>query len=169
MRSIIQKFGLPFAIVVIVVALLLILFNRPNNPVNNKLSGDPSMAFFVDEATGEESVRSKDDIPPLPGKDGKPTVVMAIKYSIDGGEPQVLYYVKFTETLQAELNAVPSAGGGRHARVEMVSGLRQVRSPASGSQWVESRSEAGQAVTAFPAMEPGQRFTFIHPPVGKKR
>jgi hypothetical protein len=105
----------------------------------------PTSAYFVDEDTGEEFVRPATDIPPLEGKNKKPTVVREFKYSLDGGKTsKVGYYYKYTESMKQKLDAAIAAGHG--GDIDGNPG-ELVRAPAAGNKWVLFGSPEADAIT----------------------
>ena len=126
--------------ILIAAAAIIIYFNRGH--------GRSSIAsyYFIDEETGEESVRPVSDIPPLPGKSGKPTVVREYKYSLDGGSTvKVGYYLKFDDGAKKKLEDLVAQGKNPN-EIDTTSG-QLVRSPDPGSKWVSIGSGEGQTIT----------------------
>jgi len=167
MRSIISKYGIFVAVGILAIAAVL-FFCRSGTPDVQEYKafvGDRDLAFFVDEETGEESVRSTHEIPPLPGKNGKPTVVKVLKVSIDGGQTATPhYYLKYTDEAKAELDSLQSGdpvAAARRASIERVG--MQIRSPASGSTWVPFDSEEALALTVRPISPDGKDAVFVCP------
>jgi hypothetical protein len=103
-----------------------------------------SMAYFIDEETGEESTRPVNDIPPLLGKGNRASVVREVKYSVDG-KVKTAYYYKFTDAMKKKIEGV-IAGGGNIGDMDVGPG-QLVRSPDPGSKWVNVVSEGGQSVS----------------------
>jgi hypothetical protein len=102
----------------------------------------PEKAFFFDEETGEELIRPAGDIPPLPGKSGKPTIVREFKYSLDGGKTaKVGYYFKYTDDWKKKIEDAHAKGGD----VDGVLG-ELIRSPEKGSKWVSIGSDEAQPI-----------------------
>src|SRR4051812_265814 len=99
-----KKFGLAIVVALLVLAGLSYWFRsgRPPAPLSQG-----NKAFFVDEESGDESVGDINAIPPLAGKSGKLTVVRVVKYTCDGGKTKkALFYAKYPEEVQAELNSL---------------------------------------------------------------
>jgi len=158
MRQFINKYGAVIVTVIVVLAgLSYWLFGTTSrNP-----AGNTGMAFFVDEETGDESIHPIGDLPPLPGKSGKPTVVRAMKYSCDGGKnSKTRYLVKFTPEAQSRLKTMAQDDVNRPdvmARGEMV------RSPEKGSSWYPATSTEGAQLRTLPDCPSGQTMVLVTP------
>ena len=149
MRKLIDKYGMYIGIGTLLLAVVIFLTLGRRKHVATP-SIDLSKGFFIDEQTNQESVRSLDEIPPLPGKDGKPTVVRAMKYhSPDGKQTRIVYLLKYSDQIQAQFNAAPAGSPVRSQILESSSG-EMVCSPDSGSQWVSADSSAGQQIEKPP-------------------
>jgi hypothetical protein len=115
-------------------------------------------AYYVDEDTGEESVRPETDIPPLKGKNGKDSVVWEMKYSCDGGKTsKVGYYMKYTPEGKQALEDAHAAGKDESSiNINMMEQLL-VRLPESGSPWVPKHTALGMRITENGQCGPGER------------
>lgn len=103
-------------------------------------------AYFIDEETGDVSVRLADEFPPLPGADGKPTVVRAIYVTFSTPENKALAYLeKYTDQAKAQLQKDKGENKGiALAQPQLLSGLL-VRRPDKGSPWlVAGSADAGK-------------------------
>jgi len=164
MRELIKKYGLVLAIALILLAGVLLIKSFRKSTVDH-VSGDPTLAFYIDEANGEETVRSVNENPPLAGKDGKPTVVRAIKYTCDDGTPpKVLYYFKYTDEVAKELNTLsPTDAAAVIRRTQIMPKGEMVRSPATGSQWLLTSTPEGDALRAYPQCPNGKTAKLVFP------
>jgi hypothetical protein len=157
-RELLNKYGKIIVPSVLVLAVVLYLaIGRKAKPV----TGNTSLAFFVDEETGVESSRPVTELPPLVGSSGKPTVVRAIKYSCDGGKTvTTAYWSKYTEAAQAALKSLPEEDEKR----SMIGNQGElVRSPQKGSQWVHINSAEGRKISEIPTCPSGEAPIFISP------
>src|SRR5690242_16910827 len=72
--------------------------------------GDPNknLAFYVDdENISHEEVHPTSEIPPLMGPNGKPTLVLAVKFGCqDGSNVKIAYLKKFTPEVQEKLKSM---------------------------------------------------------------
>ena len=151
MRNFINKFGIHLFIILLLTAGLLIWFYSRPRP---KPGPNVNQAFYVDEETSEESVLSSDEIPPLPGKDGKLTVVRAMKFSCEGGKnPRTLYLLKYTPEAQAKLQSLLADSPRRS---DVITAGELIRSPEPHSQWIPSISSQAEAIRTFPDCPSGQ-------------
>ncbi len=118
----------------------------------------PKSAYYFDEETGEELVRPGTDVPPLPGKSGKPTVVREFKYSFDGGKTsKVGYYFKYTDDMKAKIEEAQAHGGS----VDGVLG-ELIRSPDAGSKWISIGSDEAQPIV-HPDVPPNADVLIMSP------
>jgi hypothetical protein len=144
MRPFLDKYGVYLVAVAFVVAgIVWFFFGRGGHL--------PQSAFFIDEDTGQESVRPVTDIPPLIGAKGNPSLVKVYKYSTDGGKTvHVGYYLKFTPEMKAkmeELQQHPDPNSQLQPGSAML-----VRKPESGPPgWVKISSSEGQKIVDIDA------------------
>jgi len=109
---------------------------KPSHPA------PPTHCFFVDEVTGEAVVEPIDAIPPLPGKDGSPTLVRAVYYTLGrDDEKQLAYMEKHSEEGRAAAVARASDPNIMGPPPQLL-----VRGPEAGSKWVLRDSEEGMKV-----------------------
>jgi hypothetical protein len=151
-------FGIVLGGVVLVVCLYYFLPSRPPG----RIVPQAVRAYYVDEATGQESVQPANLVPPLPGADGKPTVVRAVFFSADGGKTRyAAYYEKFTpEAKQMQETLSPERQKQLWQAID-VGDL--VRSPAPGSPWVWFHSKEGERLRA-PVTAEGKPAMVCTPP-----
>ena len=158
MRNILNKFGIPIAIIIIFAAGIYAWRSTHKGAGN---LGNISLGFFVDEVTSEESVHRLSEIPPLPGKDGNPTVVRAMKYSCDAGaNPKTIYLLKYTPEALTDLQTLP-VDDPRRPTVFFSGQL--VRSPEAGAKWVPLQSPEGEEVIALPECPNGKPIVMVSP------
>ncbi len=141
MRELISKYGAYFIAFCLLIAVLVFYFHVKGG------GGTPTtaLAFYVDENNlKDETVKSATEIPPLNNKDGKPTLVQAVKRSCDptGKNPYIAYLRKMTPESQAQLRAITDPTDLRAPQL-MQSGML-VRSPTPGSEWVKAASPEGE-------------------------
>jgi hypothetical protein len=151
MREIINRHGKWIAVGGAVLAILfLFLFSRKSIP---RPTQNPSYGFFVDETTGEESVLRVEEVPPLPGKDGKLTVVRAFKFTCDNGETvEVHHYLKYPPEIREAL-AKMSDDDFRKSRLMESAPLVRLATP--NSPWVSIESAEGQRIIEGPTCSGG--------------
>jgi len=160
MRQFINKFGVPLAVVIIVLAAILAIFSRKSGTIP-AIVGDPSLAWYIDESTGEESVLVfRDNIPPFKGAGGG-TLVMACKFQADcEKEPITGYLLKYTEDVRQRGAAFT---GDNDQLTELLSTGRLVRSLEPGSPWVSIYSSRAEEITSVPAHSSGQPRRWVYP------
>jgi hypothetical protein len=143
MRKFLNQYGAYVGVGVLVIAgfLLYALNHKPAAKL-------PQKGYFVDEDTGEESVRPLTEVPPLTGTGGKETVVRAYKYNCDkNGAAKVAYYFKYTPEVKAKLQSL--AGTAELGNYDPSNG-ELVRLPEKGSPWIPFKStEAQKVITNF--------------------
>jgi len=159
MRKIIDKFGIPVSIVVIVVAAVLI-WNSQQKP---KLDvGDHSLAYFVDDATGEEFILPADQIPPIPNPNGTGTLVIAAKFKGQTDkEPKTYYLIRYADAVRAKVESLPSDDMDRLNQLTLA---QQVRSPETGSPWVSINDERAARIMSVPEWAPNRSRIQVFPP-----
>jgi hypothetical protein len=118
--------------------------------------------FFIDEETGDESIRSTHDVPPLLGKSNQPTVVQVFKFTCDGGKTvKTAYYSKYTDGMKRQLEAVYQAN--KTPDFDTTQGML-IRSPGKGSPWVHwGTPEATKVLNALSCPEGGDIETVFPP------
>ncbi|MCL2639956.1 MAG: hypothetical protein FWD53_03835 [Phycisphaerales bacterium] len=152
MRSFINKFGVPLAVVLIVFALIFAIVSRPK-PAEQ--FGDPTFAWYVDEDTGEESIRPiAENIPPLTGSGGKDTVVQVYKCKAENEkEPITYYWVKYSDAAKKQAAASPDQD---YALIEdILSHGKFIRSPEPGSKWFSARDPRAEGLLSIPEHSTG--------------
>jgi hypothetical protein len=162
MREFFNRYGVAVVVVVLLIAGAVYWFYGRGAP---EAEASGVKAFYIDEETGEESVRPVTDVPPLAGKGGKDTVVVAAKYSCDGGKTsQVGYLMKYTPEGKAALEEVYKAGKDESSiNINMMQQVL-VRLPGKDGQWVFKQSDMGMRITDAGECPPGQRKTAVTPP-----
>jgi len=163
MRQFINKYGAYIAAGAVVLTAILIYALGPfrGNP------SVPTRAFYIDEATGEESIQPIASIPPLPGKDGKPTLVQVVKVSCDGGKnPRTVYYRKYAPQAKQKIEELRGTNDATK-QTEMddwMSRGEMLRDPAPGSPWVYALSDAGEKLREKALCTNGQIARVVYPP-----
>jgi hypothetical protein len=157
-REFVNKQGKIIAAVCAGVAVLTIFMcSRPSLHTTRE---NPSYGFYVDEATGVETILPETEIPPLKGKDGKPTVVRAFKFTCDDGKNvQIGYYMKYPDEVQKALTTMPADDARRERLLE---NAKLVRPAAAGSQWLRAQSDAGDRLMQGPPCAKGT-LRMVHP------
>lgn len=158
-REALQQQAVVVASVALLVVLLMVWWVSLNLGLLSTQAAAPR-AYFIDEETGETSIHLADEIPPLLGKSGKPTVVQLIYYTCGScADRKPAYYRKFTPETREILKKVrtanltpatpsPSASGpdGRTNPWILLLGAGQgelVRLPQTGSPWIPLLSAPG--------------------------
>jgi hypothetical protein len=149
-RNALNKNSVATAIVLIIIIVSVLIFaayslgylggNRGREPATMN-------AFFMDEETGMVEIRLASEIPPLIGKSGKPTVVLARFFTSSSDDSRKLIYLERC-TPEVKL-AVESARSGPTLSMEASEALHhgtQVRAPEPNSPWYSAESRDGQAV-----------------------
>ncbi|MCL2647024.1 MAG: hypothetical protein FWD61_08460 [Phycisphaerales bacterium] len=144
MRELINKYAYYIIGVAVVGVLLLIIFRgkgvESGRAATNK-------AFYVDDETGEESTIATDELPPLLGKNGKPTLVKAIKFTTDGGKTvKIAYLLKYSDQTLAEWKSLTPEYDFRKA--DLLDHGRLIRLPGEGQKWVQVDSLEAQEILA---------------------
>lgn len=114
--------------------------------------------FYVDEETLEPSRHTAFEVPPLPGKDGRATIVMAVYWGFDGvAEPKLGYLKKYTPEAKARLDEDVKAHKGEPSPELWIAVYPDllVRRPESGSKWVGVLTDEGQAIIKTPVDSQG--------------
>jgi len=142
MRELINKYAYVIIGVAIVGAMVLAVTrgcsNKPPTEVVKYMK-----AFYMDEETGEESVHSAAELPPLLGKSGKPTLVKAYKFTAGDGKDVIVYLEKYSDQAIEELKS-SETDDMRKADLTM-SGLL-IRLPGEGNKWLAKNSPLGQKI-----------------------
>ena len=109
--------------------------NPPTTPA-------PTHVYFVDEVSGEVVVEPANTIAPFPGKDGSPTLVRGVFYTLGADEEKRLAHLeKWADAnLAAAAQTNPSIVPGASAIL--------VRAPEPGSPWVRADSAEGEKVVS---------------------
>ncbi|MCL2645396.1 MAG: hypothetical protein FWD61_00150 [Phycisphaerales bacterium] len=162
MQTFLNKYGIYLVVVLFALVALVIWINAKRASSG---TGRSNMGFFIDEETGEESVRSLSELPPLMGKSGRPTVVRAMKYgfadnSDKRSDERTVYLTKFTPEVQEALKTLPE---NDPKRPELFFSGQLVRSPQPDSKWILLNNPASQAITVLPNPPAGKRIVLISP------
>ncbi len=113
-------------------------------------------AFYIDEETGKITTRASNELPPLIGESGKPTVVRAIYLTpSDIGHKFVAYYEKYTDEAIARVKAVASTSA--IGAPPPVRGGILIRRPDAGSLWLNADSAEGQKLLEAIYNPPGRK------------
>jgi len=160
MRTLINRFGVPLSVGIIVLALIMAFLFRQSSTTYPP--GDPSLAWYIDEETGEESVLpSAENIPPLLGKDGKKTLVQAFKFAGDDEKTANTYYlVKYSDSVRNELAKFT---GEEMERLNMLHLGQLVRSLEPNSPWVTLRDPRATDIISVPDHSSGPRRQVFPP------
>jgi hypothetical protein len=153
-RNLLNKYGYIIAGAIVLIALLLFWFNsrRPTVSTGN-FKGNPSLAFYIDEETGIESVHPADEIPPLPGKNGKDTVVQEAKF-IGPAEkiPKTYYLLKYSDEARSQAQTLPKDD---LTRMNLLYEGQLIRAPESGSPWLSIHDPEAEKIVNAPQSGPG--------------
>jgi len=163
MQTFLHKYGIPLAVSLFVIAGVVMWINIKGPGSRH---GRLDMGFFLDEETGEESVLPLDELPPLPGKSGNPTVVRAMKFGFqdkDGkrSDERTVYLYKFTQEAKEKLKDLPKDDPQYH---DLIFSGQFVRDPQPGSPWVPYNSSKGQEIATTPIPPAGKHVVMISPP-----
>ncbi|MCL2645722.1 MAG: hypothetical protein FWD61_01810 [Phycisphaerales bacterium] len=140
MREWINKYAV--YIIVVALAIAVVSYLRSGRQSKSQFLPEYTLAWYVDEETNEESVRPISELPPLPGKSGKLTVVRAIKVTYDDGQTsQTVYLEKFTPEAQERLSKLAVDDIQRDTFFGKL-----VRLPEPGSHWVPADSSEGTQI-----------------------
>jgi len=103
------------------------------------------VADYIDEETGEQSLRRSDEVPPLQGKSGGFTVVRAVYLTPSTQDKRFIgYFEKCTEEAKARAATARSAETGiLSPNFTGLKGGILVRRPEKGSPWVNAESPEG--------------------------
>ncbi|MCL2641840.1 MAG: hypothetical protein FWD53_13400 [Phycisphaerales bacterium] len=144
MREFIGKFAYPIIGAAIVLAVLLLVFRGRGSsvPVAKGLQ-----AFYVDDETNEEVVLPANQMPPLTGKDGRPTLVLAHKFTNGGTTIITAYLEKYSDQALEDLQSM-AADDPR--KPELMDSGRLIRLPGPGQKWVPINSREGQKILNTP-------------------
>ncbi|MCL2648070.1 MAG: cadherin-like domain-containing protein [Phycisphaerales bacterium] len=154
MRQFIEKYGYPLIAVIVVLVILVLWLNHRNSaPPRPNFSGDSSLAFFVNETTGKESVRSVNDIPPLPADDDTDSLVIAVKFKADTEkDAKIWYYVKYPVKVRDWTQSLPADDLNRMNALEE---SRLIRAVEPGSQWLPATDPEAVKIMTIPDASPG--------------
>jgi len=163
MKKLINRFGVPLSVGIIVVALIVAFLSR-EKPASYPV-GDRSLAWYVDEETGEESVLPfAENIPPLPGASGQGTLVQVVKFASDKETtPLAFYWVKYSDAARKQ---AATCTGDLDELLEVLSFGQLVRSPEPGSPWITLRDPQAAKIISVPEHSPGHSRLMAFP---KKR
>lgn len=117
-----------------------IVFWAIRDPSAGVMDGD-----FIDEQTGETSVRPIDQLPSLVGSQGTPTVVRAYYSAASDGQPRrLLYLQKYSDATKAYLaQYLKEHRTGRPQFPDPQTAIL-VRAPEPGSPWVPLETPQGR-------------------------
>jgi hypothetical protein len=163
MREFINKYGAATVGVLFVLVIVAFWFRSCRKEAFNQ---NPRMAFYIDEETGEESVAPINQHPPLMGKAGKPTVVLAVKCTLDGKTLQTLYLVKYSEQALQAIKTLPPREPNDPTldpRGVILERGKLVRRPAQGSPWVPALSPEGAQIRELPKTASGEVASPVTP------
>ena len=110
--------------------------------------------FFVDENTLAFEKRLATDVPPLTGKTGEPTVVIARCFTIDG-KRAIAWLQRYNEKSQRTLTEAQSLNLLTADIAMSANNGLEVRLPTAGSSWVLASSPEGKAITKAPQQTDG--------------
>jgi len=144
MRTFINKFAYPIIGAIFVLAILLLIFRGSGNvvPVAKELK-----AFYVDDETNEEFVLPANQMPPLTGKDGRPTLVLAHKFTNGGTTVITTYLEKYSDQAIEDLKSMPNDDP---RKPELLDSGRLIRLPGPNQKWVPINSREGQRILNTP-------------------
>jgi len=101
------------------------------------------MAYYQDEETGEVTIRPANEIPPLLGRSGRPTVVRVVYLTASTVDKKFVgYFEKFTDEARARQTPT-AAGNGAISLVPFTMAGILIRRPEAGSPWVGADSPEG--------------------------
>lgn len=124
---------------------------------------DVSMAdFFVDENTLAFERHTTAEIPPLLGKGGEPTVVVARCFTIDG-KRVIAWLQRYNEKSKQMLSEAKSLGILSVATAMDANSGLEVRKPEAGSPWVLAASDEGKLISKVPLLADGNFAPMAQP------
>jgi len=152
MRDLINKYAYHIVGAALILVILLVGFQqcRGRKPPPEMIKY--LQAFYIDELTGEESVRSTNEYPPLIGKSGKRTLVRAYKFTNDGGKTSFISYLeKYSDE---EIEILTTSTNDAH-KMNILNKGPLIRRPGAGQEWVPYNSITGEQLleAAFVAMQ----------------
>ena len=118
--------------------------------------------FFVDENTLAFERHTTAEIPPLLGKNGEPTVVVARCFTVDG-KRVVAWLQRYNEKSQQMLNDAKSLGLLSVDTAIAANGGIEVRRPEAGSPWVLADSNEGKLICKTPLLPDGNFAPMAQP------
>lgn len=158
-RNILNKNSVATSSVLIIVIVAVLIYAAYSLGFLGRKSGpDPATtkAFFIDEETGEIEVHMANEIPPLVGKSGKPTVVRAFFFTNSTDEAKKFVYLE-RYTPEGK-QAAETLRTGQPPTAELLESLRrgmQVRSPEPNAPWYYVQTPEGQnVVNAIGTLDP---------------
>jgi len=142
MRNLIQNYGYYIVGAAIVGAVLLLTLRGNSSSKEAALMAKAATTyFFVDEETGEESVLTTRDYPPLMGKNGRPTLVRAYKFTPDGGKTEAIVYLeKYTDDAIEELKSTDD----EFRRNELYMTGRLIRLHGDNQKWMPAHTSEAE-------------------------
>jgi len=152
-RGILNKYGYAVAGVILVFACVMLFARTRTVSDQPTYAGNQDLAFFVDEKTGEEKVMPADQVPPLAGKDGSDSVVIAVKFKSDTeSSAKTYYFVKYPVGVRDRVKALPKDDIDR---MNLLERSRLVRSVEAGSKWLRATDPEAEKVVVVPDSAPG--------------
>lgn len=105
--------------------------------------------FFVDEETLAFERHTVREVPPLAGRDGKPSVVIARCFSGDQGRI-IGWLERYPPEVKATMEELMAAESPDPWALVKASAAKEVRRPEAGSPWVAGASPEGKAICVPP-------------------
>jgi hypothetical protein len=99
------------------------------------------------------------------GRNGKPTLCKALKYTCDAGATKRIYLlIKYPPEVQAEISALPKNDAVSDLRrSELMLNRYLVRSPVQGSPWYPAKSQQGMELESVPSCPDGTPGQVVYP------
>ena len=158
MRDLLKKHAYLIAALALVITILLVTF-RGGGSATTATNGVKH--FYVDDETGEETVLASDQLPPLPGKDGRPTLVKAFKFTADGEKNVVTAYLqKYSDEAIEKLK---NMADDDLLKRDLLDNGRMIRLPGTGQKWVPINSPAGEKLRENISIPGGGRLEAVYP------
>ena len=140
MREFLNKYGKYVAVAALVLAGVVFFFSTRGGVKT------PNSTYFVDEDTGVESTRSVNDVPPLIGAKGNPSIVKVYKYRVEGSaDVKIGYYVKFTPDMKVKVED-SLAHPDKYPELNTAPGMLVRKADAGPKGWVAATSGEGKKI-----------------------